>query len=89
MCDFCKYIFDYQLLYGRFRGNSQNKQMQDKEKRIFKSMNIDDNYLTKNCSVMDGESIDIVAETGDCFCTGIVEDIKYCPYCGRDLKENE
>lgn len=27
----------------------------------------------------------IFTDTGDSFCPGIVEDIRFCPNCGRDL----
>ena len=84
MCDFCDYIFDYPLLYARTRGNSKKKQMQDKEREIFKNKGLDgdSNYLIHS---WDGVGVSILASTGDPFCEGCVEDIKYCPYCGREL----
>lgn len=87
MCDFCDYIFDYKLLYGNFRGNSKNHQMQVKEREIFKKKGVGDNYLARNN--YDKDAIDIIAETGDPFCMGWVQDVKYCPYCGRHLDGEE
>ena len=93
MCDFCDYIFDSQLLYGRYRGDSQNKQMQEKEREIFTKWHTEDrdrkydgNYLARN---YDDGDITLVAVTGDSFCEGSARNINYCPYCGRNLKENE
>lgn len=43
----------------------------------------DGNHLYKH---PDGEFI-IMADTGDSFQWGAIEDIKYCPYCGRRLEE--
>ena len=48
MCDFCDYIFDYQLLVGNFRKESK-KHMQKKEREIYTKKN-SDNYLARNAS---------------------------------------
>lgn len=41
----------------------------------------DENHIYKD---EDGQ-FDIMAYTGDYFQWGIIEDIVYCPYCGRRL----
>ena len=86
-CDFCDYVFDENLLYGRYKGNSKNKQLQEKEREIFtkwqkeRDKKYDGNYLAKNYD----DVITLVAVTGDPFCEGSARNIKYCPYCGRKL----
>lgn len=40
-----------------------------------------------NCIVKDSTSqFDINVVTGDPYVGSYLEDVKYCPYCGRDLK---
>lgn len=92
MCDFCDYVFDYLLLYGNFKGNSKNKQMQDKERDIFKKWQTDErerkydgNYITR----YEDDSINIIAVTGDSFCEGSLRNVHYCPYCGRKLGDKD
>ena len=80
MCDFCSVIFDGNLLFGRFR-KEEKKIAQRIEWERCKAL-AGDNYIYKY-----DKHINIHAETGDCFCEGCVEDIKYCPYCGRKLSE--
>ena len=83
MCDFCDYIFDYQLLYGRF-SNKEKLAEQEKEREKFKTKTgFDYNYMARNVI---RDYISIVAVTGDPFCEGSVDDIKYCPYCGKKLE---
>lgn len=44
----------------------------------------DSNHLYKH---PDGRFI-IMADTGDSFQWGTIEDVKYCPYCGRRLEDD-
>ena len=40
-----------------------------------------------NCLIHDERGFHIQAVTADPYDGGRVDDIRYCPYCGRDLKE--
>ena len=86
MCGFCKYVFDMDLLNGRFRGNKKELQEQERKKlREYQAHNEyggDFLYVERiRGEVMYG----ILAETGDCFQEGFVQGIRYCPMCGRGL----
>ena len=80
MCDFCSVIFDGNLLFGRFK-KEEKKIAQKIEWECYKTL-AGDNYIYKY-----GKHINIHVKIGNCFVEGLVDDIKYCPYCGRKLSE--
>ena len=82
MCELCSYIFEYELLYCRTRKGSKRNLMQEIERKKFIEMGSPDVYLAKGFAL---NGISIVAETGDPFCKGSIDDVTYCPYCGRKL----
>lgn len=86
MCWFCDYIFDYQLLFAKTRKGSKHNQMQEKERSIFVKKGSPEIYLATG---VEAKGIAAVAETGDPFCKGWLDDIKYCPYCGRKLVDED
>lgn len=46
---------------------------------------ISEYFDDKNCIVKDENQYDIYAVAGDPYDSGWIEDIKFCPYCGRKL----
>ena len=72
MC-FCSEIYDGRKLYSK-----KKEEMLLEWEKVRKRE--DDNFIYE----IDGKYT-IVAETGDSFLSGAVENIKYCPYCGREL----
>lgn len=46
---------------------------------------ISEDFVNINCIVKDENHYDIIAGVADPFEWGSVEDIKFCPYCGRKL----
>lgn len=40
-----------------------------------------------NFIFQDEQGFGILADTGDSGCLGCIENIKFCPYCGRKLTE--
>ena len=88
MCGFCKYVFDMDLLNGRFRG--KKKELQEQERKKLREYQAHDEYDGDFLYVerIRGEVMyGILAETGDCFQEGFVQGIRYCPMCGRSLME--
>lgn len=78
MCEFCENIYPEDdtsdILFGR--GKYENVAQGG-------SFISPDAFITVD---EDGE-LDIVADSGDPYELGYVCDIKFCPYCGRNLKE--
>lgn len=84
MCGFCDYIFDMDLLNGRFRG--KKKELQEQERKKLREYQAHDGGDFLYVERIEGEiTYGILAETGDCFQEGFVQGIRYCPMCGRGL----
>lgn len=49
---------------------------------------LDEPLPDKNCISYDKimKQFDIWAATADPYDSGVIEDVRYCPYCGRELK---
>ena len=81
MCNFCSEIFDLDLLYGEFHKEEKKMlQQQERDKRSEWIKKNGDDFIYKN-----GSELGIFVQTGDSFCEGWLEPIKYCPKCGRLL----
>ena len=88
MCDFCSEIFDTEKLSNAWWGN-RNKRNADKLVEADKEYDRWREYLKKSDAlyytyigqVNGNYSIHAEADENE----GIVENIKYCPYCGRKL----
>ena len=52
-------------------------------KKIFDSLETTPNV---NCIIKYGERFDIQAVAADPYDCGWLDGVKYCPYCGRELK---
>lgn len=85
MCNFCSKIFDESKIWS---GRATKKNVEERDRlREFKNVlgkKYDGNYILYNASK---NELDIFAETGDCFCEGVIENINYCPYCGEKLEK--
>ena len=38
---------------------------------------------------VDKNALHVFVDTGDSFCPGILNNIRFCPICGRDLRSEE
>lgn len=73
MCKFCETIYPVE--------DTSDIAFQRGKYKDFK----EDNYIYAD---KDG-TFNIEAQTGDPYESGIVENIKYCPYCGRKLESED
>lgn len=46
---------------------------------------VSEDFINENCIVKDKNQYDIIAVLADPFDWGLIERIKFCPYCGRKL----
>ena len=46
---------------------------------------VTEDFNNENCIVKDENQYDIIAVVADPFDWGLIERIKFCPYCGRKL----
>lgn len=95
MCDFCENIFDEKLWRKATwsqREKYSHKELEEAEKEMDRLKafrdRTDDKYSGDYIYHYEGK-LHILAETGDGFCEGTVDDIHFCPYCGKELKEDE
>lgn len=84
MCDFCSEIFDNEPIWDRKDEEKRNKALDHRREWINKHYyQFEGNYLYRYKS----SAVNIWADSGDSFCPAIVENILFCPYCGRNLCE--
>ncbi len=76
MCDLCKEIYPEKDI---------NNIVFHRGKYVRKDFIEPDSFIIIN----DDRSFDIIVNPGDPYELGIIPNIKYCPYCGRDLIESE
>ena len=92
MCDFCNEIFDTKKLSFAWWGNRKKRTSEelkaadaeyDRWKKWLCKRN--ETYYTYIGQIDGSYSIHAEADENE----GVVEDIKYCPYCGRKLVTDE
>jgi len=83
MCNFCNNAFDLNLIRGEYKENSPNdilaREERDRLTLWREDSSYEGDYLFK-----DRGKFGIYVDTGN-LQPGILDDIKYCPYCGRKL----
>lgn len=91
MCDFCETIID-EMLWRKCIWSERSKysaeELKEAEKEYDKRkelINRTEDKFYGNYIYKCGDTFHILAETGDGYCEGTVDEISYCPYCGRKL----
>lgn len=83
MCNFCNNPFDLILIRGDFKENSQDSILSEKEKERL-TMWREDSPYEGDYLFKDRDKFGIYVDTGN-MQPGILDNIRFCPYCGRDL----
>lgn len=92
MCEFCENIFD-EKLWQKAVWHQRKKYSDEEVEKAEKELDRLKEFTNRTYDKYDGDYIYhydgklyILAETGDGFQEGTVNDIKFCPYCGRKLE---
>ncbi len=85
-CKFCSHIFDEQLLYCRtIRGSERHKKQQAERMKLEE---LEKDYGGNHIFHF-GEGFCIFGNSGDPFQSAGIDNVSYCPYCGRKLGDKK